>query len=59
MMLFPFPTIKCLSLFPGLFTFIYFSTLYLSLSLSWSAVSLEAAVSDLQLKGAGQSRIDS
>jgi hypothetical protein len=33
MMLFPFPTIKCLSLLPGLFTFIYSSTFYLSLSL--------------------------
>jgi hypothetical protein len=34
MMLFPLPTIKCLSLFPGLFAFIYSSTFYLSLSLS-------------------------
>jgi hypothetical protein len=37
MMLFPLPTIKCLSLLPGLFTFIYSSTFYLSLSLSVSS----------------------
>jgi hypothetical protein len=30
-MLFPIPTIKCLSLFSGLFTFIYSSTFYISL----------------------------
>jgi hypothetical protein len=34
MMLFPFPTIKCLSLLPGRFTFVYSSTFSLSLSLS-------------------------
>jgi hypothetical protein len=33
MMLFSLPKIKCLSLFPELFTFIYSSTLYPSLSL--------------------------
>jgi hypothetical protein len=32
--LFPLPTLTCLSLLPGLFTFIYSSTFYLSLSLS-------------------------
>jgi hypothetical protein len=31
MMLFPLPTVKCLSLLPGRFTFIYSSTFYLSL----------------------------
>jgi hypothetical protein len=33
MMLFPLPTMKCLSLSPGLFTSIYSSTFYLSLEI--------------------------